>query len=119
MEQVVESLGLTYRNARELNRIIDKEMPGRPKFKREEVHFGGESFNFYFRNIIPCIRTLFGEPSFANELILTPEGHFEDAEHTKQIFSEMHTGKWWWSVQVQCPQKLFKCFGCFGWNACI
>jgi hypothetical protein len=98
---VVESLGLSYRNAQELNRIIDTEMPGRPKFKCEEIHFGGESFDFFFRDIIPCIRALFGDPTFATRLVFAPEHHYQDVEHTKQLFGEMHTGKWWWSVQVR------------------
>ncbi|KAH8983327.1 hypothetical protein EDB86DRAFT_2743780, partial [Lactarius hatsudake] len=25
---------------------------------------------------------------------------YKDANHTTQVFSEMHTGKWWWSMQV-------------------
>jgi hypothetical protein len=76
-------------------------MPGRPKFKREEVQIGGESHDFYFQDIIPCIRALFGDPSFAQRLIFAPERHYQDADHTTQVFSEMHTGKWWWSVQVR------------------
>jgi Plavaka transposase len=97
---VVENLGLSYRNARELNRIIDAGMPGRPKFKCEEIHIAGEACDFYFRDIIPSIRALFGDPSFAGRLVLAPERHYQDADHTTQVFSEMHTGKWWWSVQV-------------------
>ncbi|KAI9461724.1 hypothetical protein BJY52DRAFT_1425670 [Lactarius psammicola] len=83
IDGVVKNLGLSYRNTRELNRIIDEEMPGRPKFKSEAIHFDGESFDFYFRDIIPCIRALFGDPAFARRLAFAPE------------FSEMHTGKWW------------------------
>src|SRR6266702_1872849 len=75
-------------------------MPGRPKFKCEEIRLGGESYDFYYRDIILCIRTLFGDPTFARRLIFAPERHYQDADHTTQIFSEMHTGKWWWSVQV-------------------
>ncbi|KAI9431986.1 hypothetical protein H4582DRAFT_1821876 [Lactarius indigo] len=99
IDGVVESLGLSYHNARELNRIIDEEVPGRPKFKCEEIRLGGGSYGFYFRDIIPCIRTLFGDPAFAGRLVFAPERHYKDANHTTQVFSEMHTGKWWWSVQ--------------------
>ncbi|KAN0140702.1 hypothetical protein V8E53_001529 [Lactarius tabidus] len=96
---VVDKLGLSYHNSRELNCIIDEEMPGRPKFKCEEVRIGGESYDFHFREIIPCLRALFGDPRFSNHLALAPERHYQDAGHTTQVFSEMHTGKWWWSVQ--------------------
>ncbi|KAN0138825.1 hypothetical protein V8E53_003213 [Lactarius tabidus] len=75
---VVDKLGLSYHNSRELNHIINKEMPGHPKFKCEEVCIGGE---------------------FSNHLALAPEHHYQDTGHTTQVFSKMHTGKWWWSVQ--------------------
>jgi hypothetical protein len=97
---VVDNLGLSFRNARELNRLIDQEMPGCPKFECEEIHIGGESYDFYFRGILPCIRTLFGDPSFTRRLVFAPERHYQDPAHTMQLFGEMHTGKWWWSVQV-------------------
>ena len=97
---MVDSLGLSYRNAWELNQIIDDEMLGRPKLHCEEIHLGGESYDFFFRDIVPCIRTLFGDPAFANRLVFIPERHYEDADHTKQMFGKMHTGQWWWSVQV-------------------
>ena len=102
---MVDSLGLSYRNTWELNCIIDEDMSGRPKFRCKDICIGGESFDFYFRDIVPCIRTLFGDPAFAKRLIFAPEHHYQDAGHTTQIFSEMHTGKWWWSVQV-CPKIL-------------
>ena len=84
----------------ELNRIINEEMPGRPRFQCEAIQIGGESFDFFYRDIIPCIRALFGDPTFAKALVFAPEHHYQDVAHTKQLFSEMHTGKWWWSVQV-------------------
>ncbi|KAH9002139.1 hypothetical protein EDB86DRAFT_3063610 [Lactarius hatsudake] len=87
IDGMVESLGLSYHNARELNRIIDKELPGPPKFKNRNI------------DIIPCICMLFGDPAFAGRLVFAPERHYKDANHTTQVFSEMHTGKWWWSVQ--------------------
>ncbi|KAN0134253.1 hypothetical protein V8E53_008025 [Lactarius tabidus] len=99
IDGVVDNLGLSFRNAQELNRLIDQEMPGCPKFECEEIHIGGESYDFYFRGILPCIRTLFGDPSFTRRLVFAPECHYQDPAHTTQLFGEMHTGKWWWSVQ--------------------
>jgi hypothetical protein len=97
---VVENLGLSYCNARELNRIIDEELPGQPKFKCEEVKIGGELYDFHFQELIPSLRALFGDPRFSKQLIFTPEHHYQDVGHTTQVFSEMSPGKWWWSVQV-------------------
>jgi hypothetical protein len=103
---VVDKLGLSYHNSRELNRIIDEQMPGRPKFKCEELRIGGESYEFHFRETIPCLRALFGDPRFSKHLALAPERHYQDAGHTTQVFSEMYTGKWWWSVQVRMHSSL-------------
>ena len=47
-QKVVEHLGLSFQNVRELNRIIYKELPGQPRFKCEEISLGGESFDFHF-----------------------------------------------------------------------
>ncbi|KAN0139940.1 hypothetical protein V8E53_002245 [Lactarius tabidus] len=99
IEGVVENLGLSFCNVRELNHLIDEELPGRPRFKCEEISLGGESFDIHFREVIPCIRALFGDPNFASRLNLAPERHYLDEDCTVQIFSEMHTGNWWWSVQ--------------------
>ncbi|KAH8993539.1 hypothetical protein EDB92DRAFT_1815595 [Lactarius akahatsu] len=84
---------------KELNHIIDEEMPGRLKFKCEKICIGGESYDFHFREVIPCIRALFGDPRYSGHLYLHTERHYRDAGCTTQVFGEMYTGKWWWSVQ--------------------
>ena len=61
---------------------------------------------FYYREIIPCIQSLYGDPGLARDLVFAPERHYTDASRTCQIFSEMHTGNWWWSVQVCDASKL-------------
>ena len=37
-----------------LNCLIDQEMPGHPKFEYEEIHFSGESYDFYFWHFFPA-----------------------------------------------------------------
>lgn len=61
---------------------------------------GGEAFDVYFRDIIECIKALFGDPEFAPYLVLRPERHYADENQTTRIFHDMHTGKWWWDTQV-------------------
>ena len=94
---------------RELNRLIDEEKPGPPKFKCKEICIGGESFDLYIHEVIPCICALFGDPDFTKGLKLAQKHHYLDADHTVPLFSEIHTGKWWWSVQV-CPNKIVPIF---------
>ncbi|KAH9061974.1 hypothetical protein EDB87DRAFT_391243 [Lactarius vividus] len=97
--EVVERLCLSYSTTNELNSIIDK-LPGPPPFKSDVLEVGGEHLHFYHRDIILCIQTLFGNPEFTQDLVFAPERHYADAERTCRVYSEMHTGDWWWSVQT-------------------
>ncbi|KAF8266477.1 hypothetical protein EI94DRAFT_1803081 [Lactarius quietus] len=69
--EVVDKLGLSYSSTRELNHIIDNKLSGPPLFE--------------------C-RTL--------DLAVTPERHYADEDRTERVYSEMHTGDWWWAVQT-------------------
>ncbi|KAF7369562.1 hypothetical protein MVEN_00286300 [Mycena venus] len=106
IEGVPEALGLSYKNSREFNQIIDNQLPqGRPTFTRQEIVVGGEAFDVYFRPIIDCIKALYGDPEFAHELVFKPERHYSDADKTVRFFSEMHTAKWWWQTQKAVEER--------------
>ncbi|KAH9040246.1 hypothetical protein EDB84DRAFT_1647334 [Lactarius hengduanensis] len=45
-------------------------------------------------------RTLYGNPEFARDLVFAPECHYTDHEQTCRVYSEIHTGDWWWAVQT-------------------
>ncbi|KAJ7239693.1 hypothetical protein C8J57DRAFT_1438986 [Mycena rebaudengoi] len=96
---VAEKLGLSDKNSRELNGIIDKKLPGRPKFQHQEIIVGGEAYDVYFRDILECVRALYGDPEFAAHLKVAPERHYADEDHTVRLYHDMHTGKWWWATQ--------------------
>jgi len=96
---VCESLGLSYTNSRELNAVIDK-LPGRPEFQKSEVTLAGETFDIWHRDILQCIKSLIGDPEFVDELKLAPERHYSDKDRLNRVYSDFHTGKWWWKVQV-------------------
>jgi hypothetical protein len=32
--------------------------------------------------------------------VFAPERHYTNEERTCRIYNEMHTGDWWWTVQV-------------------
>lgn len=113
-QKVVKRLELTYKTANELNKIIDQELPGHPPFKSQQLVIGGKSIQFHYCNIIPCIWALFGEPEFAGKLVFAPEKHYANHAKTCRVFNEMHTGNWWWSVQVRIV--LLMSFKCFEWH---
>ncbi|KAI9440150.1 hypothetical protein H4582DRAFT_2111250 [Lactarius indigo] len=84
----------------EMNRLVDSHLPGRPPFQRKEVLVGDEVCEVFYRDIIQCIRALFGDPDLAPYLIFAPEKHYIDDERTEQMYHDMHTGSWWWTTQA-------------------
>ncbi|KAJ7769505.1 hypothetical protein B0H16DRAFT_1661035 [Mycena metata] len=70
IEGVAAALGLSYGSSQQFNAIIDEKRPGRPKFTRSEVVAAGEVFELYSRNIIECVRALFGDTDFAPYLFV-------------------------------------------------
>ncbi|KAJ7707896.1 hypothetical protein B0H16DRAFT_1746444 [Mycena metata] len=99
IDRVRESLDLSYGTSVQLNKIIDGKLPGRPKFTRSEVVVNGEVFPLYSRDILECVRALWGETDFAPYLFVVPEKHYIDKGKTIRMYHNMHTGKWWWSMQ--------------------
>ncbi|KAJ6625655.1 hypothetical protein B0H10DRAFT_2161872 [Mycena sp. CBHHK59/15] len=54
IDGVRESLDLSYRTSPQLNKIIDEQLPGHPKFTRSEVVINSEVFHLYSRDILKC-----------------------------------------------------------------
>ncbi|THV04071.1 hypothetical protein K435DRAFT_650090 [Dendrothele bispora CBS 962.96] len=102
---VADKLGLSYQNANELNKIIDIHLPNRPQFQRQEVVVQGQVFEVYFRDILQCVRALYGDADFAPYLKFAPERHFKDPSCTEQLYHDMHTGQWWWSTQEKLDKN--------------
>ncbi|KAG1847789.1 hypothetical protein C8R48DRAFT_615382 [Suillus tomentosus] len=105
IDGVSERLNLSFKNSKELNKIIDKDLPGRPKFKREQIIVAGEAFDIFYRDIVECIRSLYSDPDFADFLIFKPEHHYADEDKTIRLFHDMHTGQWWWDTQKALDRR--------------
>ena len=100
--QLSEKLGLSFSSSDELNKIIDEKLPnGLPRFVREEVEIAGQTYEFYHRDILGCIRALYGDPELADFLVYAPEKHYTGADKKSRVFSEMNSGRWWWTRQVR------------------
>ncbi|KAG2350136.1 hypothetical protein BDR05DRAFT_971751 [Suillus weaverae] len=97
--QLSEKIGLSFKNAWELNKIIDEELPGHPKFKHDQIIVANEAFDIYYHDIIECIKALFSDPNFADFLVFAPKHHYADEDETICLYHKMHTGKWWWNSQ--------------------
>ena len=76
--KVVNKLELSFSSTKELNNIIDNALPGCPAFQCCELVIGGETLEFYHRDILGCIRTIYGDPEFAQDLVVAPERHYTD-----------------------------------------
>ena len=94
-------LGASYKNANELNKIIDGLPMHRPTFKRKKVGHAGETYEFFSRNIIDCIKEIYGRHDLVPYLKVKPERHYADADQTIRIYGDIHTGRWWWEIQVR------------------
>jgi len=84
-----------------LNKIIDEELPGRPHFERYEILMEDEVCEIFMRDIIECLKALFGDPELGQYLVFVPEMHYTDETVSVRLYHDMHTGKWWWGTQVR------------------
>ena len=92
---------MSFSSAEELNKIIDTKLPnGLPQFVREEIELAGQKYEFYRRDILQCVRALYGDPELAECLMYAPEKHYTGPDKKSRIFSEMNSGRWWWTRQV-------------------
>lgn len=98
--QVGDHLGISFKNSRELNKIIDSKLPGRPSFVCKEIMVGSEVCELYFCDIAACVKSLSGDPNFAPYLVFQPEKHYTNEIKEVHMFHDMHTSHWWWSTQV-------------------
>lgn len=83
-----------------MNKLVDS-LPGRPAFQCSKIVVGGETLEVWHRDIIECLRALYGDPEFSPHLVFIPERHYADEDETVRVFGDMHTGKWWWEMQVR------------------
>jgi hypothetical protein len=123
-QQLASALGLQFRNMRALRQIID-DLPGRGDWMRQTLSVEGleESFELYYRDSRECLKSLYGDPAFADVMEFAPVMEFPEDEEDcecapeeatedadgfwcdgscgrQRSYSEMSTGRRWWKVQV-------------------
>ncbi|KAH9913038.1 uncharacterized protein B0H18DRAFT_888940 [Fomitopsis serialis] len=99
---VVEKLGLTFKDVRELFMRVDS-IPDRASWKMSSLSFPDRPDEMHlvrYRDILEAIQALLGNPSYAKHIVYRPKRVFADRSRMKQIFTEMWMGLWWNSVQV-------------------
>ena len=71
--------------------MIDTELPGHPHFQPNVLDIGDEQLEFYSRDVLKCIQSLYGDPSWAQKMVFAPEQHYTSHVHTSCIYNELYT----------------------------
>ena len=93
--KIVDKLRLSFHTVKQLNKIIDNKLPRCPPFRYKELVIGNECLEFYYRDIVECIQSLYGDLQFTPDLAFAPELHYTNLEHTCHIYHKMYPGDWW------------------------
>lgn len=83
-------------------------MPQGPAWKSSTVTLPdapNEPQLFFYRDILECIKFLFGNPGFANQMDYEPYEVYE-ADSETRVYHEMCTGKIWNELQVSNLQVI-------------
>lgn len=90
----------SFQSAHSLRQQIQKMDPsmGEISWKRASVSVRSGHATWYYRNPLSIIRFLLYQRSFVEDLVYSPIKEF-NAEGDR-VYSEMHTGTWWWEAQV-------------------
>jgi Plavaka transposase len=70
--KIIDKLGLSYHSVKELNDVIDK-LPRWPSFQCSKLIIGDEELEFYSRDVLECIQSLYGNPNFTHDMAFVPE----------------------------------------------
>lgn len=103
IKQVKEKLGLSYHNTRSLHQILNNIPDRAGTWQTRYLTFKDhpdQTFIIHHRDIIESIRSLWGDPAHAKNLVYASRKVFTDDSKTNRVFSEMWTAKWWNAIQV-------------------
>lgn len=92
-------------------------MPTGPKWEVVELSVEGPGLNnngkvtekveLWLRDPVECVRELFSNPAFKEKIHYKPQKAYApsaDGSKTERVYSEMWTGRWWWTTQVSASQ---------------
>ncbi|KAI0733701.1 hypothetical protein C8Q72DRAFT_880835 [Fomitopsis betulina] len=103
---VVEKLGLTFKDVRELFMKVDG-IPDWASWNTSSLTFPNrpdEAHLIRYHDILEVIKALLGNPSYVKHIVYHPRQVFADRSRTKWIFMEMWMGLWWNAVEELLPK---------------
>lgn len=99
----------SYNNANEWQVKMHDILDGIPEdeWQRKEFQFSPDQYttpicHVIYRDIIKVIKFLIGHPPFEEDLVYAPIRLRNQAD--QRIYTELHTGNWWWDIQRQLPR---------------
>lgn len=106
----IKSTSPSFRNCHALLNKIDT-LPTGPEWEVIEVSIEGEGVNgdrkmvtkkveLWRRNPVECIKELFSNPAFKENIQYGPQKVYTDESRTERVYGEMWMGEWWWRTQV-------------------
>ncbi|KIY73463.1 hypothetical protein CYLTODRAFT_216470 [Cylindrobasidium torrendii FP15055 ss-10] len=106
-----ERLGLSYRNTAGLHEHVDAIPRRAGQWYDKHITFPdrpNEVFILRHRDIIECIRSLWGDPELSKHIVYKPCKLFQKSsepgtERGSRLYNEMWTGQWWWFIQDKLP----------------
>ena len=111
MPGLIDTADLSYRNARELNAVVDR-LPARAPFKHTAISVAGHvgSYDVFHCNPLDVLRDLVGDPLLDPYLTWPAELSYSDERGQHRLFSEMTSSDWMFQAQVcGCPFAYTMC----------
>ena len=112
----ISSLSLSFKNAKKKIEIIEKQLPQGPRWRSSSITLPdapAEPQEFYHRDILECVKFLFRDPSFAEDMLYKATELYEPGEGQgeapdtfeglNRVYGEMNTGDLWVEEEVRHP----------------
>lgn len=89
-----------FRSAYKLDQYIDALDPYQDLLAWNEGTFkhADHTSTFFYRDIVHCVEYLLAQPTYREDTVYGPIREYDGSG--QRLYSEMHTGDWWWETQV-------------------
>jgi hypothetical protein len=102
--QLANKIGVSWKNSRELHQVIDT-IPDRAPWSETNIFLRGSdvSHRIFFRNPIDCVRALWQNPAYADQMHYCPQRIYKNKTRSCRVYNELWSGDWWWDKQELLP----------------
>ena len=100
--QSKEDSGLSFHNMENLKRKISN-LPKQGEWHTYTITPSEDptvQHQIYYQNPIDVIKSLWSNPTYADQMVFSPQKLWTSSDKTSRLYNEMWTGNWWWKIQV-------------------